>query len=160
MTAAHKALLTDLSTVTFGNTSLELGFTPDPTVSWAGKALDLQSKVGIRYIVNLTNYKGKVEDLKLHVSYASITGEMHTVVLGAPELYKANGNLYAFTFDGLLAAELRTEVTATVYENDTPVSNDFIYCADTYGNGKTGTLGELCKALFAYSDSAKAYFVK
>ena len=160
MTAAHKELLTDLSTVTFGNTSLELGFTPNPTVTWAGKALDLQSKVGIRYVVNLSNYKGKVEDLKLYISYSDITGAMRTVVLGAPELYKANDNLYAFTFDGLLAAELRTEVTATVYENDTPVSNDFIYCADTYGNGKTGTLGELCKALFAYSDSAKAYFAK
>lgn len=30
--------------------------------------------------------------------------------------------------------------------------------ADTYGNNKTGNLLALCKALFAYSDSAKAYF--
>ena len=31
---------------------------------------------------------------------------------------------------------------------------------DTYGNNKTGTLLDLCKALFAYSDSAKAFFTR
>ena len=35
-----------------------------------------------------------------------------------------------------------------------------IYSPDTYGNGKTGTLGDLCRALFAYSDSAKAWFMR
>ena len=49
-------------------------------------------------------------------------------------------------------------LTAQVYEGDTPVSNSTVFSADTYGNGKTGLLGDLCKALFAYSDSAKAYF--
>ena len=34
------------------------------------------------------------------------------------------------------------------------------YRASTYGNGKTDALGQLCKSLMAYSDSAKAYFAK
>ena len=75
------------------------------------------------------------------------------------ELYSAERDLYAFTFDGLLAAELRTVVSAQIYEGSTPVSCTLQYSADTYGNNKTGSLGELCKALFAYSDSARDYFV-
>ena len=160
MTATHKSYLSDLSAVTFGNTSLELGFDPNPAVVWVGKALDLNSKVGIRYIVDLSNYTGDIADLTLRVSYTDIYGVYRTAVVGAPELYRASDNLYAFTFSGLLAAELRTEVTATVFVKDSAVSNDLIYCADTYGNGKTGKLGDVCKALFAYSDSAKAFFAK
>ena len=75
------------------------------------------------------------------------------------ELYNAKLGFYAFTFDGLLAAELRTVVTVQVYRGETPVSATLQYSADTYGNNKTGALGDLCKALFAYSDSALAYFV-
>ena len=32
------------------------------------------------------------------------------------------------------------------------------YSADSYGNGRTGTLAALCEAMVAYSDSALAYF--
>ena len=32
------------------------------------------------------------------------------------------------------------------------------YSAHAYGNNKASTLLDLCKALFAYSDSARAYF--
>ena len=82
-----------------------------------------------------------------------------TLVLEGAELYNVEHGLYAFSFDGLLAAELRTVVSAQIYEGDTPVSCTLQYSADTYGNNKDGALGDLCKALFAYCDSAKAYFV-
>ena len=36
--------------------------------------------------------------------------------------------------------------------------NDNIDIADTYGNGKTGALKDLCAALFAHSDAATTYF--
>ncbi|MBP3412674.1 MAG: family 10 glycosylhydrolase [Oscillospiraceae bacterium] len=160
MTDAHKAFLSDLSAVTFGDMSLEMPLFADPTVQWAGKALDLNAKVGIRYVVDLSKYNGKVEDLTLRVSFVDIYGVGKTVTVEAPESYKEGTELYAFTFDGLLAAELRTVLSAVVYEKDEAVSNELLYSADTYGNGKVGNLGELCKALFAYSDSAKSYFVK
>lgn len=41
---------------------------------------------------------------------------------------------------------------------ETPLSCTLQYSDDTYGNNKTGSLLTLCKALFAYSDSAKSYF--
>ena len=74
-----------------------------------------------------------------------------------PEAYGVAGR-YAFSFDGLLAAELRSVVSVRILEGNAPLSCTLRYSADTYGNNKTGALGYLCKALFAYSDSAKAYF--
>ncbi|MBQ2445888.1 MAG: hypothetical protein II272_05535 [Oscillospiraceae bacterium] len=50
-------------------------------------------------------------------------------------------------------------VSVQVYHGETPLSCTLQYSADTYGNNKTGALLQLCKALMAYSDSAKAYFL-
>ncbi len=79
--------------------------------------------------------------------------------LTVPTLYANREGYYCYRFDGLEAAELRSVLTATVYEGNTPVSNSLTHSPDTYGNGKTGTWGTLCKALVAYSDSAKVYFL-
>jgi hypothetical protein len=49
-------------------------------------------------------------------------------------------------------------VSVRIFHGSEPVSHTLRYSADTYGNGKTKELGDLCKALMAYSDSAKAYF--
>ena len=96
--------------------------------------------------------------MTLHLTFTGIDGEAKTIILKDAEVYNAERNYHAFSFDGLLAAELRTVVSARVYVGDTPVSATLLYSADTYGNNKTGALGELCKALFTYSDSAKEYF--
>ncbi|MBR6826080.1 MAG: hypothetical protein IKM59_05985 [Oscillospiraceae bacterium] len=158
MTEEHRATLTNLETVTFGSHNVTLSDLEAPTVAWKGKALDLNAKVGIKYIVNLADYTGRWEDLRLKVNYTDYAGQTKEAFVTELEVYSSASNLYAFTFDGLLAAELRAVVSAQVYEGDRPVSVTLEYSPDTYGKGKTGVLGELCKALFAYSDSAKAYF--
>ena len=159
MTEDHKAFLSDIETVTFGNTNTVLNDLQGATVTWAGKALDLASKVTLKFIFSPANYNGNPENLNLHLTYADISGETKTAILEGAELYNVERGFYAFSFDGLLAAELRSVVSAQVYEVDTPVSCTLQYSADTYGKNKTGPLGDLCKALFAYSDSAKKYFV-
>ena len=159
MTDAHKAFLSDMDTVPFGNTNTVLSDLDSASITWAGKALDLNSKVTLKFIISPTGYTGKMEDLTLRLTYTAVSGETKTVIAGGAELYNAERNYYAFSFDGLLAAELRTVVSAQVYEGATAVSCTLRYSGDTYGNNKTGALGELCKALFAYSDSAKAYFL-
>ncbi|MBR6825279.1 MAG: hypothetical protein IKM59_01895, partial [Oscillospiraceae bacterium] len=91
-------------------------------------------------------------------SYGDVNGNTKTAVIEGPEVYSEAAQIYAFTVDTLLAAELRSVVSVQIYNGDTPVSCTLQYSADTYGKGKAGKLLELCKALFAYSDSAKAYF--
>ena len=158
MADIHRSYLSDTEAVLFGNTNSVLNDLDNATVTWAGKALDLQSKVALKFIMDPSGYNGSVEDLSLRITYMGISGQEQQIVLTGVELYNSDKGYYAFTFDSLLAAELRTVLSAQVYAGDTPVSATLQYSADTYGNNKTGTLQELCKALFAYSDSAKAYF--
>lgn len=158
MTDAHRAYLTDPATVTFGNNKKYLGDLSDPTVSIVGTPLRLDSKIVVRYIVDMTRYAGSMEDLSLHVSYVGNDGTAKTVILTESELYLEERNYYAFHFDGLLAAELRTVMRVAVYEGDTQISETMEYSIDTYGNGKTGTVLTLMQAMIAYGDSAEAFF--
>ena len=158
MTDAHKALLSDMDSVVFGNTNKTLDDLSNASIKWVGKSLILDSKVCLKFIFSKGTYTGDVADLTLHVSYTDTYGATKEVVLTGAELYNANLGYYAFTLDTMLAAELRSVVSVQVYCGNAPVSATLQYSADTYGNNKTGTLLDVCKALFAYSDSAKSYF--
>ncbi len=158
MTETHRAYLSDMEAVTFGNTNKVLNDLEDAPITWVGKVLNLQSKVALKFVFNTAGYSGNLDDLNLRVSYTDIEGKTVTATVKELESYNAAGGLYAFSFDGLLAAELRSVVSVQIYAGNVPVSCTLQYSADTYGNNKTGTLLDLCKALFAYSDSAKVYF--
>jgi len=158
MTDAHRAYLSDIEAVTFGNTNKVLNDLENAPISWAGKSLNLDSKVALKFVFNPANYKGDPSALTLKVSYTDINGTPKSLSIKDPELYNPDMGLYVFTLDALLAAELRSVVSVQIFAGDIPVSCTLQYSADTYGNNKTGNLLELCKALFAYSDSAKAYF--
>ncbi len=158
MTDTHRAYLSHMEAVTFGNTNRVLDDLDNASVTWAGKVLNLESKVALKLVFNPAAYEGDPSALTLRVSYEDVDGNTKNILLQDPVLYNEAMGVYAFTLDALLAAELRTVVSAQVYSGDTPVSCTLQYSADTYGNNKTGTLLELCKALFAYSDSAKTYF--
>ena len=160
MTEAHKSYLSDVETVTFGNTNTTLNDLQNPVIKWVGKSLNLESKVSVKYVFELGTYTGKVEDLSLRVHYINYEGKVSQVILNGAQLYDAPTNRYAFSFDGLLAAELRSVVDVAVYQGNTQLSQTLRYSPDTYGNGRTGQLLILCKALFAYSDTAKAFFGK
>ncbi len=159
MTEEHKYYLSDLEAVVFGTNSIQHGDMASPSVTWEGKALVLDSKITLRYIFNATNYKGNVDALTLRVKYQDYSGKTVTKTLTSPKSYNPAKNWYSFEFDGLLAAELRTVVSVAVYAGNSQISETLSYSADTYPNGKTGNLLVVCKAMLAYSDSAKAYFV-
>lgn len=156
MTEAERAYCTDPASVIFGNNNVVLNDMEHPSITWVGKSLNLGSKVELRFVFDTASYEGEPADLNLHISYTDAKGSPKAVILEKAELY--GGAYYVFTVDTLLAAELRTVLSARIYDGDTPVSVTLQYSPDTYGNNKSGTLLDLCKALFAYSDSAKAYF--
>ena len=56
-------------------------------------------------------------------------------------------NYYAFTVDTLYATDMRSELTMALYEGDTQVSETQIYSVESYCANKTGTIGNLAKAL-------------
>ena len=158
MTATQKAYLTALDTVTYGNYNRDLTDLSAPKVLWVGKALLLDSKVTLRYVVDASGFSGQAEDLTLRITYKDHSGATKTAVVSHPQTYGSVAGRYSFDFDGLLAAELRTVLHAAVYSGSTRLSTTLEYSVDTYGNNKTGALDTLCRALMAYSDTAKAFF--
>ncbi|MBR6826162.1 MAG: hypothetical protein IKM59_06400 [Oscillospiraceae bacterium] len=157
LTDEQRSFCTDTATVVFGNHNTVLDDVELPSVTWVGKSLSLESKVVLRFVIETVAYTGDPTALTLRVTYKDIDGAEQVVTLSGPAPY-GTGTRYVFDFDGLLAAELRSVVDVAVFEGETQVSSTLRYSADTYGNGKTGTLGEVCKALIAYADAAKAYF--
>ncbi len=158
MTDSHRAYLSDITAVNFGNTNRVLSDLPNAPITWAGKSLNLESKVALKFAFYPGSYGGKLSDLVLRISYTDAYGATKSLTLTDPLLYNEAMGVYAFTLDTMLAAELRSVISARIYMGSTPLSATLQYSADTYGNNKTGALLDLCKALFAYSDSAKAYF--
>ena len=160
MTDIHRAYLSDAEAVTFGNNNTTLNDLQNPVIKWVGKSLNLESKVSVKYIFELGSYTGKVEDLSLKVHYINYEGKVSQVILTGAQLYDAPTGRYSFSFDGLLAAELRSVVDVAIYQGNTQLSQTLRYSPDTYGNNRTGQLLILCKALFAYVDTAKVFFGK
>ena len=161
MTEAHRSYLSDTEALTFTATDSLLGDLASPVIPWVGKTLDLGSKVGMKFVFNAKNYSGDMANLSMKVSYRGSNGETKTVTLTGAEVYNANSGYYSFTFYGLLASELRTVVDVAVYEGENQLTQTLRYSAESYAaKNLAGTLATLCRALFAYSDSAKAYFTK
>ena len=161
MTATHRSYLSNTAMLTFTKTDSKLGDLQNPTITWVGKTLDLASKVGMKFVFNAKNYSGDLANLSMRVTYKDSNGETQTVVLTEMETYNAANSYYSFTFYGLLASELRTVIDVAIFEGNTQMSETLRYSAETYASNTLGkALEPLCRALFAYSDSAKAYFTK
>lgn len=160
LTEEQRAYLTDLDTISFGTTNTVGTELSRPVAVWMGKSLDLASKVALTFVFTLEDPTVNYEDLVLSVSYTDQNGKAVTATVKGATVYNEAKGFYAFRFADLLASELRSVLTVQVYHGDTPLSCVLQYSADCYGNNKTGNLGQLCRALFAYSDSAKAYFAK
>ncbi len=159
MTAQQKLRLTDLDTVAFGNTNEVLEDVEVPQITWAGKSLDLNSKISLKFIFDTDGFVGQVEKLTLQIRYKDYLGQEQEATLQGAETYGTVQGRYAFTFDGLLSAELRSVVSAQICYEGRPVSLTLQYSADTYGANKSGMLRTLCQALLTYSDSAKRFFL-
>ncbi len=161
MTEAQRAYLSATENLSFTATDSFLGDLANPTISWVGKTLDLGSKIGMKFVFNTKNYSGDIANLSMKVSYMGGNGEIKTAILTGAEAYGSYGSYYSFTFYGMLASELRTVMDVAIYEGGTQLSETLRYSAESYASKNTsGALADLCNALFAYSDSAKAYFTK
>ncbi len=161
MTEEQRAYLSDTGALHFTATDSFLADLDAPMITWVGKTLDLGSKVGMKFVFSTANYGGDISGLSMRVSYTGNNGETKTVTLTGAEVYSSAKSQYSFTFYGLLASELRTVVDVAIYEGEMQLSETLRYSAETYASKTDGTaLEALSRALFAYSDSAKAYFAK
>ena len=158
MTTQHRANLTNLNAVVFSNNYLELNDEYETGFAWTGKGLNLGTRVGMTFRMEQLDDTLSPEDWFVVIRYRNGMGEQITYTVDPAEI-SCDGDVYSFEFSGLTSTELRTVVAATVYGADNrPISKTLVYSPDTYGTGKSGLLGDVCRALFAYGDSANAFF--
>ncbi len=106
--------------VGFGNTNTVLEDLSNAPIVWKGKALSLESKVCLKFVFTPGSYTGDPTNLSLRVSYRDGSGSDKTLVITGAELYNDKKGYYAFTLDVLNASELRTVISARIYEGQTP----------------------------------------
>lgn len=154
MTTAHRAYLTDLSTVKMQDYRKQINDHAAPTVPWKSTTLELGNKVIMCLVVNLAGYTGDASALTMRLSYQRADGTSVSETLPL-ELYNEDAQTYAVRYDGLLASQMRCIVRAAVYEGDTRVSKTVEYSIESYGGRNPG---DLTRAMLAYGDSANTFF--
>ena len=105
-------------------------------------------------IANLSSYNGDPSELTMRLTYTDSKGQ--NIIVERPlELYDKAKMLYAVSYDGLRATEMRTIVSAAIYLNGTRVSKTVEYSIESYGGRNPS---DLCLSMIAYGDSATAFF--
>ena len=93
-----------IAEVSFGNTSLYSKDLENAPVTWVGKALNLDSKVELKFIFDPLNYGGDLADLHLQVAYTDVMGDPVSLSVEHWDVYDESMGYYSFTLDTLLAA--------------------------------------------------------
>ncbi len=158
MTDAHKAYLTDLSSVEMKDYRKQLADHDAPTVPWKSTTLELGNKVIMCLIANLANYTGDPSELTMRLTFSDSNGAIITEERPI-ELYSEENKTYAVSYDGLRATEMRSVVSAAIYHGETRVSKTVEYSIESYGaRSSDAAMQNLCLAMLAYGDSANIYF--
>ena len=127
--------------------------------------LRLREKVTLLFNLSKTDYDGNIEDLNVRVRYIGTDGQEKVDIIryGDENLVETETGLTA-EFSKLNAVQMRTVVSVTVYENDTPISSTAVYSIESYAASKVGdtdtALAALVKAMMRYGDSGENYFKK
>ncbi len=160
MTDAHKAYLTDLTTVSMKDYRKQYNDLDTVIVPWKSTTLELGNKVIMCLIANLANYAGDLSELTMRLTFTDNYGAVITEERPL-ELYNPDFQTYAVSYDGLRATEMRTIVSAAIYNGETRVSKTVEYSIESYGARSTDpAMQDLCRAMLAYGDAANAFFSK
>ncbi len=160
MTDAQKAYLTTLGEVSFNGNKQTLNDFENASISWLGNSLCLESKVVVRFIFANKGYNGDPTKLSMHISYTNCKGVLVEHVVDGASVYNVANGYYAFNFESLPASEMRSVLSAVIYDGETRISQTRQYSVDTYGVGKSGINLTLSQAMVAYGDAAFAMFSK
>lgn len=125
-------------------------------VSFTGAYLSLREKVTVCYTIDASEYAGNVADLELRI----YDGKNLLGKISGADFAAADGK-YIASFSGLNALQMRTVLTAEVYDGDTCVSSTLDYSIESYCSSKAAgsdALAALVNALMNFGISAEAYF--
>jgi hypothetical protein len=128
----------------------------NPTVTWKGAGLKLESAITIRYTIEAND----LTDLKAVVV---LNGQTFEVPASEFKPVKDYTNRYDVYFTGAAASQMSMPVLATIVKGDTEVSDTVQYSIESYVKAQYGKDGvdakliALLKEMIKYGDSAYDY---
>ena len=121
-------------------------------VGWSAAGLYLKNDMALRLIFTAQSLEGLTVEI-------TVNGK--TTVYGASDIVADSQGRYVVYFDGMMADELDTAVTAVLKLNGEQVGQTLTYSVATYiyhmQNSDDTALAELVKAIYNYGCSAKKY---
>ena len=120
----------------------------NPVAVWDNATLILKDKVIVRFYFDAESIDGL--SVKIGGAKNATISEI-----------KREGEYYYVDFTGLMANEMRAQITATVCSGDAAVSETVTYSIESYAafyqNVEANGMGALVKAMMKYGDSAANY---
>jgi hypothetical protein len=138
----------------------DLGGVSSPTVIWKGQGLRIQDSIFIRYKIEASDITG------LYLKVTADDGRVWTIASSRFEPVQGAENQYYVIFDKLIFSEMRTVVSAAVFDsNDNQLSTTRVYSIETYaalccGSDQpayTEALKNVLIDMMRMGDSAKAF---
>lgn len=158
MTQAQASYLTELDSVPLENHMQMLNDMEAPTLKWKSASLVLGNRISLQFIANLSTYEDSLSNLSARISYEDANGAVKTVILSHFVPIEGSDSLYSIECDFLAAKDLRCVLTASLYEGETQCSRSVRYSVESYASRQQNELLTLCRAIMAYSDSARSFF--
>ena len=131
----------------------------------AGQSVVFNNNVELKYYLSLAQ-DVDLSSLNLVLKYTTVGGiEKIIEINGKDFVYSENNKMYTAKCTEIAAADMGCEISVTIYDGLTPISDTTVYSIETYVyNRLKKSNDEIFKALitemYKYSESAKAYFTK
>ena len=125
----------------------------DGIVKFTAAYLSLRERITVCYTIDASEYDGNAADLELRI-YDGAN------LIGTAPVNEVGGE-YVASFSGLNALQMRTVLTAEVYNGNTCVSNTLDYSIESYAASKAAgndALASLVNAMMNFGISAEIYF--
>lgn len=146
---------------TLVTTNAKVNTLPNATASFSGTTFSLDSKIGLRMAVNIT--ETDTSNITLKISYTPAKTSLGT----QNQTYALKGNKtdgYYFLIDNIAAADFGSAFEMTVYKGTTPISDTRLYSVESRVKSmlEAGSTNQnyinLLWAMMKYSRSARAFF--
>ena len=161
LTDAQKALGTTEDVVL--NSVENTTETEGATASFYGKSAVFNSNVELKYYMQFAEDQ-KLDNVRLVLTYTTIDGTEKSEEIKAEDFaYEKKYEAYTAKLISIAAKDVRSTVTAKIYDGDTLISNTLDYSLETYAfNRLNKSTDEVFKsflrAFMKYGFSAETYF--
>ena len=131
----------------------------------AGQSVVFNNNVELKYYMSVPQ-DADLSSLNLVLVYTTVGGTKKVIEINGKDfVYSENNKMYTAKCTDIAAADMGCDVSATIYDGLTPISDTTVYSIETYvynrlEKSKDEIFKSLITEMYKYSESARVYFTK